>query len=391
MPQTYNIKTGIQQKETNNPVNFPLGNITSYSATLDTRAFQEININEIKLISKRDSIKVKKVIGKYNKRVNRCGRVRIMRTDTSPVLVIKGEKGSYYYNAMQRCGLIWLCPDCNYKITKARAVELYEQLIIYKNRGCNVYFVTFTLQHKSNDELNKLIDLLQKIFNASMTNRQLKKIREDIEYLRTLEITHGSNGFHPHYHCLFVGSKDTLKYINMLVDLFKSELNKNGLQTNEHTCIIELWNGNIDKMKDYLFKGLLERELTSGGLKKGRKGSKTFFELVMDENTPSGVIQEYITATKGKRQYHHSKGFFKDVRVKTDEEILKDDKASEVVCLIPYEIYQEMDYKEITLEFIPELQYKGIQGARDLLTLYDIDDSFLDDPPSLLDSNTHLN
>ena len=390
--QTYDIKTKIQPKEINSPVISSLGNMTSYSDTLDKPVIQEININEIKLYSKIDSIKVKKVIGKYNRRVKKCGWVRINRNDTSQILVIKGEKGTYWYNAMQRCGLIWLCPDCNYKIMKARANELYEQLKIEKDRGNSVLFVTFTLQHNSSDKLDKLLELLQGTFNKANTNyRAWLRIKKDIEYLRTLEITHGNNGFHPHYHCLFVGGTALLENINILTDAYKSELNKLGLTTNEYTTTIELWNGNIDDMKDYLFKGLLERELTSGGLKKGKKNSKTFFELVADPNTPSAVIQEYVTATKGKKMYHSSKGFFKDVRVQADEEILHDDKAKEIVCMIPYATYMEMSQKDMALEFLAEISYHGITGARDLLILYDIDDSFMEDPPPLLQLNTHLN
>ena len=359
----------------------PLGNYTSYSAIPSSVELQEKEILELRFKSKKKSILLKKAIGKLNKRVGGCGIHRIIHTNTSPVLVIKGEKGGHYYSSMQRCGLIWLCPDCNYKITKARADELYLQLKADRERGETVLFITFTLQHKYTDKLDKLLEILHDAFNYANTHRQWKEIKEGIEFLRTLEVTRGSNGFHPHYHCLFVGGTDIINKIKILVGLFESRLREIGLETNEHTTTTRLWNGDIDDMKDYMFKGLLEQELTSGGLKKGKKDSKTFFELVMDESTPADVIREYMTAIKGKRQYHHSKGFFKDTRVKTDIEILHDDKALEIVCMIPFKTFKEMRQKGIAREFLPEIAYHGRAGARDLLTLYDIDDSFLDDPP----------
>jgi hypothetical protein len=80
---------------------------------------------------------------------------------------------------------------------------------------------------------------------------------------------------------------------------------------------------------------------------------------------------------KGTHQYHHSKGFFKDVRVKTDEEILKDDIAAKILFSIRKTVYADMIKKGIALHFLNEYMYGGTERAVKFLELYDCDTEFM--------------
>lgn len=357
----------------------PLGNVTSYSANPINKGIQltDAELSKLKYDFKKHNIELKKKIGKKIARVSYCG-TRQIHKHSQFIEAVQGEQGGVYYKGMQRCGSVWFCPDCMYKLMKARSGELYSQLKAYKNQGKIILFTTFTLQHKHGDPLETLHKYLLQAFNFANSHRSWIEAKKlvPVEFLRTLEVLYGSNGWHPHLHCVFVGNSELVSTINIFVNLYKQELLKLGLIVNEHTVTIEKWNGKLEDMKDYLFKGMLEKELTGGGLKKSGHG-KTFFELI-DEGTDQKAIDEYIKVMKGKRQYHHSKNFFKDVRVKTDAEIITDDKIDKVLFVIPVSIYSDLHRKGIAIHLLNEYVYGGLSRAVKLLELYDVDTGFIE-------------
>lgn len=361
-----------------------LGNITSYSATLGNKGRQKQaptpgEIEKLKYIFKKQNIELKKKIGQNVKRVSYCG-VRCISKKVMDIQAVQGEKGSIYYANVQRCGCVWFCPDCLYKLMKGRADELYQQLRIYKEAKQTVLFITFTLQHKTGDSLKDLHKILLNAFNFANSHGSWIKAKKQVptEYLRTLEVLHGLNGWHPHLHTVFVGSPEIEGVINIFINLYKQELKRQGLQVNKHTVITEKWNGKIGDMTDYMFKGMIEQELTGGGLKKSGKG-KTFFELVKEQKTRKTIeTDEYIEVMKGKRQFQHSRKFFKDVRVKSDSDILKDDIVKAVHFRIPMKIYADIQKKGISLHLLNEYNYGGKQRVLKLLELYDCETDFLE-------------
>src|ERR1035437_2752567 len=170
---------------------------------------------------------------------------------------------------MQRCGSVWFCPDCSYKLMKERAEELYKQLQVYKALNKTVLFVTFTEQHHKGDRLHDLNKMQMDAFDYANSNRawQEAKKKVPVEYIRTLEVLFGDNGFHHHAHNLFVGDAEIINTINIYVNLYKQKLSEFGLLVNEHTVTIKKWNGSLNDMSEYMFKGMLEKELTGGDRK----------------------------------------------------------------------------------------------------------------------------
>ena len=80
---------------------------------------------------------------------------------------------------------------------------------------------------------------------------------------------------------------------------------------------------------------------------------------------------------KGKRQFHHSENFFTDVAVREDEEIIKEDVPAKLLFKIPRDIYEDINSKGISLHFLNEYEYGGLERAITFLELYDCDTSFL--------------
>jgi hypothetical protein len=389
--QRYNNSTLESKKTLNsNPVagkkcacGCELGNSASYSAKSKKQKVKKAELSDAELATlkydyKKHKVELKKRIGKKVLRVSYCG-TRTIAKDSKYINAVRGESGSIYYQNMQHCGSVWFCPDCAYKLMKARADELYNQLKFYKADNKKIMFVTFTEQHHNGDRLAELHKILLDAFNFANTHRKWQDIKKrlPIEYLRALEVLYGVNGWHPHLHCVFIGDPEIVNDIKVFTDLYKEYLAGKGLLINEHTVDVEQWNGKLEDLEKYMFKDMLEHELTSGGLKKSGHG-KTFYELI-DEGTNEAAIDEYIQVMKGKRQYHHSKGFFKDVRVKDDVAILKDDTIAEVLFRIPKYTYADINSKGIALHLLNEYEYGGIPRAIRLLELYDCDTTFFDD------------
>ena len=356
-----------------------LGNNTNYNAKSKRQAVTKSKeeLSEIKYTYKQRKSKLKKSIGKKVPRCGCCG-TRTISKDQKYIKAVQGESGGIYYKNMQRCGSVWFCPDCAYKLMKTRSAELYLQLQHYREQGKKIIFVTFTLQHHKGDRLADLHKLLLGSFAFANSHRRWKdaKKKMPIEFLRTLEVLYGVNGAHPHLHCAFIVEPGMEDAIKIFTDLYEQYLRKHGKLINEHTTDVEEWNGKLETLEDYMFKDMLEHELTSAGLKKSGQG-KTFYELVEEDNNHA-AIDEYIEVMKGKRQYHHSKGFFKDVRIASDEEILKNDKVERELFKIPKLIYADINAKDIALDLLNEYEFGGVDRAKQFLEFYNCDSSFLD-------------
>ena len=321
------------------PIAPVLGNITKIYAKPDTQRVTKVVLDEAELKKLRYEYKKankhrKSKIGIHVPRVSWCG-TRCIHKDATVIEAVQGEKGGIYYRAMQRCGLVWFCPDCMYKLMRSRAEELYSQLMKYRAKGKTVLFATFTLQHHAGEKLSDLLEILKDAFTYANTHRRWKDAKKKlpVDFLRALEVLYGIetefkkfNGWHPHYHCVFVGDAEIVEALKIFQSLYERRLSEMGKLVNENTVVIKKWNGDIDEMADYMCKGMLEQEMTGGNMKKSGSG-KNFFQLIDEKNEPA--IKEYVAAMKGKHQYHPSKGFFKDVRVKTDMEIIQDDKAND--------------------------------------------------------------
>ena len=336
-----------------------------------------------KFLFKRKLTTIKKNIGKFKSSVSNCGCKPIYVN--ADVKVVNGDKGGVYYANMQRCGHVWFCPDCNYKISKHRANDLYSQLKVYRQQGLSVYFVTFTLQHYKRDQLARLLIVLQTAFNYANTNTGWGKIAKThgFGFLRTLEVRYSlTNGWHPHLHCVFVVNNGSGDCLQTFTGLYKDYLLKQGFRVNDYTTDIVKWDNSIDKLKDYVFKGVLEKELTSSGLKKGKvKGSFNFFEL-MDCDDHHGVntavINEYITCMRGKRQFHHSKRFFVNCKQQKDSDIIRDDKIQTVLYVIPASVYQDIFSKGVALDLLAFLKYATKPDTIAFLIFHNVDFSWFD-------------
>jgi hypothetical protein len=157
--------------------------------------------------------------------------------------------------------------------------------------------------------------------------------------IRAWEVTHGSNGFHPHFHIIL--------FVRIGLDLI--ELKERFYLAWANSCRLgklsipdrkgfDLQDGSY--AQKYVTKGVwgLDYEITKGHLKKSKAGRSPMDLLrsyAFDKDKQAGVLfVEYSKAFHGKRQLYWSPGlkeYFK-IHEKTDEQIAaqQDDQANQL-------------------------------------------------------------
>ncbi len=302
------------------------------------------------------------------KRINGCGCRPI--DSKKNIDVVKGEKGSVYLSNVQKCGMVWLCPVCLIKLNKHKLEWLKQTLEHHSKERRKMSFNTLTIQHKRYSRLEHTMEQLQSIYRAVYKNRKLQSLKKEhqIEWIYTMEITYGANGWHPHFHFVVVSKADDSsikEYNNLFKSLYKKEIEKRGLLYKEGVTIDIKGISNDKDISNYMTKQNAVYEITSNQNKTSYKASKNYLELVSDyiDNgvDHTNILLEYSDATHRKRQHQTSRGFvpkdIKKMQNKTDQEILRDDKVDYIIGTLTtaqMKFIIKNDYEDLFLQMIQE-------------------------------------
>ena len=278
---------------------------------------------------------------------NRHDTAKCLYTRIAPDvdLMRSKEHGRAFYTGLVVCGKVWTCPVCAAKVQERRRQEVAAAFDWAYAQGKKVIMVTFTFPHY---HWQRLADLLPKQAEAYARLRKGKawdKLKTSIGYtglIRSLEITLGANGWHPHTHEAWIVDRDcdTKALRRKVVARWLTMCRKVGLVPDGKTFAFLKRSVQITdncSTSDYLAKQDdsrnwgMDRELVKAS-SKVRKSSKGMhpFGLLADagaeepERSDSGArFLEYADAMKGKAQLFWSRGL-KDlvgVTEATDEEL----------------------------------------------------------------------
>ena len=137
-------------------------------------------------------------------RCARCGRTRISREKDYAVEVREreGERAASFAN-VQTCGSRWACPVCAAKERQEVADRLAVVAARHRAEGGGLYLWTGTLRHRAGEPLAKLIDGVRDGWSSYVVNGgswQRARSRYGVQhYFKSLDLTIGPNGWHPHY------------------------------------------------------------------------------------------------------------------------------------------------------------------------------------------------
>ena len=137
--------------------------------------------------------------------VQKCGRVR--HGDGS-VEVRVSSRGAYFAGLVH-CGSVWECPVCMQGIAAGRVEEIRRALDRHRAAGGSAFMLTLTLPHDSGDRLRPMRRHVARAWRYVQTGAPWKRMKERIGFvgsIRSLEVTAGVHGWHPHLHVLLFTS-----------------------------------------------------------------------------------------------------------------------------------------------------------------------------------------
>lgn len=227
------------------------------------------------------------------------------------------------YGGLVTCGSVWACPICAAKIQERRRGEIEQGIAAMKAQGYEPLMVTFTFSHRSWHRLGDLVLQQADAFKRLRAGRQWQEFVRSIGFaglVRSLEVTHGANGWHPHTHELWFAEPGqcTLKLKARLAQLWARACNRAGLLDDvgdpAFACYSVDVRGDVDS-GDYLAKQDDSRrwgiahEVAKATSKQGRaKGVHPHHFLIRNAAGDPALFVEYVNAMKGRRQLFWSHG-----------------------------------------------------------------------------------
>ncbi len=106
---------------------------------------------------------------------------------------------------LQVCASVWTCPVCSARISETRRRELNRALEWARAEGLVPVLLTLTARHGVADELAPLLGGMKDAKRWLRQSRAWRAVKPSIAgTITATELTHGANGWHPHFHELLL-------------------------------------------------------------------------------------------------------------------------------------------------------------------------------------------
>lgn len=255
--------------------------------------------------------------------------------------VAEVKKG--YFVGLQTCGSVWTCPICANRIQEVRRQEIATAMDYFYKAGKQAVMVTFTFPHTAADGLKELLEKFSKSLHDFKSGNPWTKFKNKYGFeglIRSLEITRGGNGWHPHTHELMfidknVNGEDFKKW---MLERWLRVCIKSGLvdandfkkqeQFLEHSLDLKFNCSTSDYLAKFDDKSNwgIDREIAKASTKKGKSDGMHPFELA--HRGYNSLFIEYTEAIKGRAQLFWSRGLKEKVGLNNiqDEEITEENE-----------------------------------------------------------------
>lgn len=244
------------------------------------------------------------------KRAVRLGQCGYAAWDRTVSAVYNKTKGTAHFRGLTTCANVWCCPVCSPRIAAKRKVELDALLSGSRAAGYSVVMLTLTARHTRKTKLGLFLDGMK---------GALKRLRQRKEWRRlplvgsvtASEVTFGRNGGHVHFHILVIletGTDQAQALVETLRPVWDVCLSSQGLTGNHAAFHVQ----NASAAGDYVAKFGAAEEMALQGNKKGRKESRTPWQLLEDARAgdKQAMAQwvEFALVYRGRRQLVWSDG-----------------------------------------------------------------------------------
>lgn len=182
------------------------------------------------------------------------------------------------YSGLQTCGLIWNCPACAARISETRRRQVNEGLEWAKGQGYRIAMMTLTARHGEGDELAGLLSAMKRAKKRLHQHRAWKRLKPQIVAMLTAtEVTHGHNGWHPHFHVVVIlETQEAEAALAGMGDPWRGALRAEGLDGAAAAFDIQ----DASAAGRYVAKWGAGEELTMSGKKKAKGKGQTPLQLL---------------------------------------------------------------------------------------------------------------
>lgn len=297
------------------------------------------------------------------------------------------SKGRAHYGNLVTCGSVWHCPICAQKISEVRRKELQRCITEHSKLGGHVVLATYTFPHSKAMSLTECVTKQQDAIRRLKSTRAYRAAMSaagSVGAVRSLEVTYGANGWHPHTHELLFIEAGKESALEALRFLWGSAVKKAGLDAiNEHG--FDLRGG--DSAADYVAKWGREpqadgwnvsHEMTKSHIKQGRGQSQTPFGLLRlyvekgDQDAGLHFIN-FANCFKGRRQLFYSPGLKQLYAIEetTDAEIVEreseDSETLGTISKLDWRVVLRMNARGEVLVIAERYGWRGVQAFLEVL------------------------
>ena len=279
----------------------------------------------------------------------KCMRVRFKK---AVGVYLSREHNSAFYSGLVVCGNVYACPVCAAKVQERRRDEIAHLFkAAYKGdlgSKKKVIMVTLTFSHKFGDDLSELLVKQSEAFRLLRSGKAWSNKKKQVGFaglIRSLEVTYGINGWHPHTHEAWVVDKsvDVDSFREWLAVRWYNICLKVGLvvvEKKEHFLERSVQIVDDCKCSSYLSKQAdsrnwgFDHELAKSTSKEGKSFGKHPFLLLREYaegNERSGqIFLDYVFAMSGKAQIFWSSGLKSKVGLKdkSDQDLAEENVDS---------------------------------------------------------------
>lgn len=297
---------------------------------------------------------------------------------------------SAHYGNLATCGSVWACPVCCAKIQQKRRCELVQLVEWAWAQDYRPSMITFTFPHTAFDSLADLVSKQRAAFKRLRSGKRWQALKNSSRFgglVRSLELTHGANGWHPHTHELWLIRTLTVSELTdfrgELVALWKKACASVGLLDLSDSAQLHAFELHSVDVRhgvssgDYLAKQDSARawgvdsELAASSSKNGRLAGVHPHEFLIRQ-APGDRERyfEYVEAMKGARQLFWSPGLKKRVGVVevTDKEATDEQtEAAECLGLLTADMWRVVRGNDARAELLDVAELRGWPGVVCLL------------------------
>lgn len=285
----------------------------------------------------------------YGWDLHRTQDCRYKRVGIGVTVQYDAKHQTAFYGDVATCGSVWACPVCATIIQNRRRPEVQQLVDWAYEQGYQVSMLTFTFPHKSFDRLKFMLNSQADAFTKLRKGNSWDLFRKRFGFVglvRSLENTHGSNGWHPHTHEIWVTKSLTPStrgdFEQFVKRRWRMACSKAGLldeSSKAQSFAFDLHAVDVRfdvSTSDYLVKQDnsrkwgVDREMTAQSAKVAPDGVTPTVHphefLIRRQEGDDARYREYVTGMHGKRQLYWSQGLkdlcgLKDL---SDEEIVKE-------------------------------------------------------------------